>query len=172
MAGSDSGSWRTFLLGVTTTAAACFAVYMLFLTDDPRVSRLNNELETCENEVKELRDSVTALSTMGIEVARFEVPCGKTTYDVAFWGDKISGFIDAGGCPDAINVRLVVDTCKGRVGGLPGYRHKLQPCAETYQFDLRSGNTAPIGVVGAEFLLHFEGVRDSTAVVRLIKIPD
>lgn len=172
MAAVEKGFGKGLWTGVTTAAAACFAIYMFFLTDDPRVSRLNNELATCGSEVKELRDSVAALGSLGIEVARFEVPCGKTTYNIAFWGDKIDGFIDADGCPDVINAQLVIDTCKGRVFELQNRRHELQSCAERFDFDLRRGNYAPVGVAEAQFLIQFVGMRDSMAVVRLIKIPD
>ena len=172
MADSESGSWKVFLLGVTTTLTACFAVYMFFLTDDPRVSRLNNELQGVQNEVRTLVDSVKALSSLGIEVARFEVPCGKTTYDIGLWGDRIDGYIDARGCPDVINAQLVVDTCKGRVFEHQYRRHGLQSCAEKFDFDLRRGNYAPVGVAEAQFLIQFVGMRDSMAVVRLIEVPD
>ncbi|GEM_PF-5475490 len=172
MADSDSVYWKAFLHGGTTTAAACFAIYIFFLTDDPRVSRLNEQLQYLQNEVRTLQDSVKALSSFGVEVARFEVPRGKTTYNIGFWGDIIHGSIDARDCPDIICARLVFDTCVGRVFERQYSRRELESCAEEFAFDLRSGNYAPIGVAEEQFLIQFVGMRDSMAVVRLIKIPD
>jgi len=171
MADSEKGFAKGLWTGLTTATAACFAVYMFFLTDDPRVSRLNDELRNNEKEVRALQDSVRVLSSLGAEVASFEVPIGESTYGVKFWGNKITGDISARSGGQSVEIKVEIDTCKGRTNETDP-RTQRPSCEETYRFEVHAGNYAPVGVADAQFLLQFVGTRDSMAVVRLIKVPE
>ena len=87
-----------------------------------------------------------------------------------FWGNKITGYVNTEHCPDYVDINLKIDTCEGRVDQKrPSYR--LGSCEESYYFNIRRGNYAPVGVTDEQFLIQFVGMIDSMAVVRLIQVP-